>query len=65
MSVCLSSFKNYVSRLGVEWVEGEGGYLPSERCLSSKILNAPKEAAPARASWPKLDSFASPFWTWL
>jgi hypothetical protein len=39
--------------------------IPSFRCLSSKILKAPNEAAPARASWPKLDWFTSPFWTWL
>jgi len=39
--------------------------VPSLRCLSSNILNAPKEAAPAKASWPKEDSLTSPFWTWL
>lgn len=40
----------------------EMGNVPSARCLSSKTLNAPKEAAPARASWPKLDSLPK---SWL
>lgn len=41
--------------LGLQFAaEGEPN-VPSLRCLSSKILKAPKDAAPARASWPKED----------
>lgn len=59
--------KSVANSLSCESVSGENlrnvqsvrQYTPSLRWWSSKSFMAPKEAAPARASWPKLDLCSS------